>query len=51
MYTKIRYMTRYTLNKKEEAQFPIRHKQKIIQEYTHHSKKNIADSLPTKNKK
>ena len=51
MYTKIRYITWYTLNKKEEAQFPIRHKQKIIQEYTHQSKKNIADSLPTKNKK
>ena len=27
MYTKIQYMTWYTLNKKEEAQVPIRHKQ------------------------
>ena len=35
MYIKIRYMTRYNLKKKEEAQFPINHKyENITKVYT-----------------
>ena len=53
MYTKIRYMTRYTLNKKKKKK---RHNSlltintKILQKYTHQNEKNITDSLPAKNK-
>ena len=52
MYTKIRYMTRYTLNKKKKKRHNslLTINTKILQKYTHQNEKNITDSLPAKNK-